>query len=694
MSKYLGYRDGGKTNEEGLYRFIAKLFKTGIPGLDSASTTMAVSQRGAGANMSVDIAVGDVLIPYSTYLFTGFTDAIENVSVDAADPSNGRKDIVVAYVDLSVVDDTVSNNPDALKFKVVAGTPAGSPAFPDNTAIQASVGGSNPWVELGGITLLAADTSVTNGKITDRRKPVSLMARLWGGASNTIGHLVPNVADDTIALLAAAQTLLNKTLTAPIINNPTISGYDGWQSLGYTPNTITPSSTVPGAVDLVFNSVDLTAKLPPFTKIKGVRTVAAPTRSTLLNGSNQYYKKTSPAGMSVTDDMAASAWIKITDWTGVQQTIASRFNGTSGWALYSTAEGILTFIGYNGGAGNTSYVQSYASIPKGRWIHVSAQLDMSAFTLSATNSYVMFDGIDVAGKIARAGTNPTSLTQAGDLEIGSNNGGTSPFNGKIAQVAIYSNKVAQSLMLDRMNRGLSGSETNLISAYSFDNSVNDLNTTNANNLSAQNSAVATEADSPFGSQGSSSTIEFAEVLTSTFSTNTTVTVKLAEGCQLPTSGGITSVYYSNSDSPAGYKGGTSRAGYSEISAEWTQGTTTSNQWYDVPGLSTTFIVPQGGAVVQAIAWAPWLKNNVGSPPKARLAIRYGSTVLAASSGQAADANDEFPSPIAIYEQWLPAGTYTFKSSISVNQTSNMTIGAANDTSSVRSAAFISVKIVK
>lgn len=588
MSKYLGYRDGGKTNEEGLYRFIAKLFKTGIPGLDSASTTMAVSQRGAGANMSVDIAVGDVLIPYSTYLFTGFTDAIENVSVDAADPSNGRKDIVVAYVDLSVVDDTVSNNPDALKFKVVAGTPSGSPAFPDNTAIQASVGGSNPWVELGGITLSAADTSVTDGKITDRRKPVSLMARLWGGASNTIGHLVPNVADDTIALLAAAQTLLNKTLTAPIINNPTISGFSGWQLLGYTPNSVVANGN--GNFDLTYSGVDLTGLTSAGMRLRLARTVAAPTQSTSLNGTNQYYSKSSPNGMTFTDDFLVSGWIKLTSYQDA--TIASRYNGTSGWVLKLTSSGVVSFEAYNGGSGNISYLQNYRSIPLNKWVHIAAQLDMSAFSTTPTTSYVMIDGVDVPVFVSRAGTNPTALAQAGNLEIGSRNGGSNYFSGKLAQIAIYSNKVAQSTVLAAMTKGLVGTETDLISAYSFNNSINDLNTTNANNLTAQNSAVATNADSPFGNSGISSTLEYGIIQESTFSTDTVINVQVPNGCQIPTSGGISAVLHSGDKAPLNFPTQKDKwTLYAICKNDVLQSSPTSGVWYNLGNLRLS--VPKG-----------------------------------------------------------------------------------------------------
>lgn len=48
------------------------------------------------------------------------------------------------------------------------------------------------------------------------------VSKISGGATNTNGHTVPDVADDTFALLAATQTLTNKTLTTPDINGGTV----------------------------------------------------------------------------------------------------------------------------------------------------------------------------------------------------------------------------------------------------------------------------------------------------------------------------------------------------------------------------------------------------------------------------------------------------------------------------------------
>lgn len=323
---------------------------------------------------------------------------------------------------------------------------------------------------------------------------------------------------------------------------------------GWTPVTQTVSSVSANgnrSYDVTFNS-SVAATMSPGMRLRTTRTVAAPTQCTSLNGTNQYYNKTSPAGMTFTDDFVVSAWVKVNAYPAVQSDIVSRYNGTSGWTLIITNTGQVNLGGLNSGAANYASVTSYQSIPLNKWVHITAQLDMSTAGTSTTTSYVMIDGIDVPSFKNSAGTNPTSLIQAGNLEIGSENGGLRPFNGKIAQVAIYSAKVTQANIRATISQGLTGSETSLISAYSFNNSITDLNTTNANNLTAQNSAVATNADSPFGYQADgtiSSTLDYAII---TKVASAVATVQVPEGCTIPTTGGVTSVSYSTQKVPYGF----------------------------------------------------------------------------------------------------------------------------------------------
>jgi hypothetical protein len=187
MAEYVAIRNGGKTDEEGATRLLRKLAGTQYQGIVGTSD-MAVSQNGT-PNMSVNVSTGDIVIPYLNYFFHGWIDATKNVTVNASDPTNGRRDRVVAYIDLSVVSSASSNNPGALKFKAVAGTPSGSPVYPDDTAVQTSVGAGNPWVEIGRIVVGATVTTIVTGNLTQTQPLFQLGGGVGGIQFAVIGQM-------------------------------------------------------------------------------------------------------------------------------------------------------------------------------------------------------------------------------------------------------------------------------------------------------------------------------------------------------------------------------------------------------------------------------------------------------------------------------------------------------------------------
>jgi len=367
------------------------------------------------------------------------------------------------------------------------------------------------------------------------------------------GILEQHNQDGSHGDVTAESITVNGTVTADEFVVAGSSGAGGWLTGLPVPNTVTYNGN--RSYDLVFNGDDLTDVLSNGMRLRTTRTVTAPTQCTSLNGTSQYFSKTSPAGMTFTDDFTAGTWVKLDRYPSGVGVMQSRFSGSSGWRMSVGSDGRVYLSAFNGALGNYSEVVSYQSVPLNKWVHIAAQLDMSAYTATPTTSYIMFDGQDIPATVARSGTNPTSLTQAGSYEIGSNNGGTQLFPGKIAQAAIFNAKVTQATMRGYISQGLAGTETSLISAYSFNNSINDLNTTNANNLTANGSAVATNADSPFTQDDTgtpSGTNDFAIITSKTFSTNTTLTVQVPEGCTIPTSGGVSSVVYSSNSVPYGF----------------------------------------------------------------------------------------------------------------------------------------------
>lgn len=175
MSLATSNRDGGRTNEAGHLRGVTKGF------LGRVLSGLNVSQRGAGANMSVDVAIGDAIIQRSdgTYGHPAWNDAVYNQTIATADGSNPRRDIIVMYIDYGETPSTgVANNTNGVvKIKSVAGTAAGSPTDPSSATIQSSVGSGNPWIKLARVRVAAGATSISDSVIDDLRELATGMSQ-------------------------------------------------------------------------------------------------------------------------------------------------------------------------------------------------------------------------------------------------------------------------------------------------------------------------------------------------------------------------------------------------------------------------------------------------------------------------------------------------------------------------------------
>ena len=132
----------------------------------TSSTGLAVSQRGAGANMSVDVAPGQAFVfgDEDTDAQPGYLCVLtstDNNTITAADATNERLDLVVLEVD---DDDFDSSGQQRGRIHVVAGTPAATPSLP---AVP------NNAIPLAQVSVPATDTSIEDAQITDLRQPYS-----------------------------------------------------------------------------------------------------------------------------------------------------------------------------------------------------------------------------------------------------------------------------------------------------------------------------------------------------------------------------------------------------------------------------------------------------------------------------------------------------------------------------------------
>ena len=132
---------------------------------NGVSSGLVVSERGAGQNMSVDVAPGVVTINEVSY-----TEASTvNVVISAADVTHSRKDIIIY--------DVATTNP-----AVVAGTPAAEPIPPDITSGD---------ILLAVVNVAANETTIANTDIEDGR--VNVNPQLVYEPSSAIFH-----ANDTL----------------------------------------------------------------------------------------------------------------------------------------------------------------------------------------------------------------------------------------------------------------------------------------------------------------------------------------------------------------------------------------------------------------------------------------------------------------------------------------------------------------
>ena len=126
---------------------------------------------GGGLNVDVNTGEGYVRLSGSSAYPIRNTDT-ETVSVSANNSGNPRVDAVVAYVDLNETPVDDGEGTGIHKLAVIAGTPAGSPAAPDDGAIQTAVGAGNPWTKLAEVDVANGASGISNANITDTRRLV------------------------------------------------------------------------------------------------------------------------------------------------------------------------------------------------------------------------------------------------------------------------------------------------------------------------------------------------------------------------------------------------------------------------------------------------------------------------------------------------------------------------------------------
>lgn len=195
----LWLENAGAIYNAGEYRRWLHRLHGGRPGIFAAGE-LKVTQRGAGANLSVDVAAGACLIAgtettsgaskQGLYFFN--EEAVTNVAITAGGASP-RTDLVV----VRVRDQEYSGGTNTAVIEVVQGVEGGgTPATPNNSFVLAEV------------AVAAGASSITNANITDKRDVSSdyhyaaPWGASWGERTRAVATSSTNITSGNTVLTA------------------------------------------------------------------------------------------------------------------------------------------------------------------------------------------------------------------------------------------------------------------------------------------------------------------------------------------------------------------------------------------------------------------------------------------------------------------------------------------------------------
>lgn len=364
-------------------------------------------------------------------------------------------------------------------------------------------------------------------------------------ADKKVSLMDPDLApslDDVLMTLDGGATNKQVTISDLLeLLSANISQGDGWDSVGVGVSSVTYNGNRSYTVDF---SSSVASILAPHIRLRFDRATNAPTQCTSLNGTTQYYTKSSPNKTTFTGNFTCMAYIKVSSYAAggiIERDSAGA--SASGWGVVMNSSGQISVFWRN--ASGASSVSTYQSVPLNKWIHIAVSVTASTPTAS-----IYFDGIAVPSQVTLSGAN-TVVQPTTQLNIGNRNSISSPFPGKIAQAAYYSAALTQSTIRSTISQGHTGSETNLISAYSFDGSITDLNTTTPNDLTAQGSATATNADTPYSLDANETAGSYDYGLVMDV-LGSAAEIQVPWGCNIPTTGSFTAIEYSIAGAPFGF----------------------------------------------------------------------------------------------------------------------------------------------
>lgn len=338
-----------------------------------------------------------------------------------------------------------------------------------------------------------------------------------------------NLDDNNISAMSGSKVTAG-TLPATALDTASAGG---WISSSLT---FTYSANDGGKEFVLTPSADPTSLLSAGMKFKVTRGTTPPTQCMAFTAaSSQSASKSSPSGITFTGNFACEAWIYLLSYPSATAAIVGRDSAAgsaSGWEFAVNTSGQLLLV-FRNASGSTSFT-TFQSLPLNRWVHVAA-----AATVATPTVAFYMNAVSVPG--SSSATAATSVVQAStSLALGKGNNSTGYLNGYLSEVRVWSTAQTQANIKSNMAISLTGSESNLAALFQGNGNFND-KTSNANNLTANNSAIATQAANPYNAT------EYAVI---TKVASNAVTVFTGTDYTIPDMT-LSSPYYSTSRAPNG-----------------------------------------------------------------------------------------------------------------------------------------------
>lgn len=358
----------------------------------------------------------------------------------------------------------------------------------------------------------------------------------------------------------------------------------GWIPIGYSPSFVQDYGQKEALISF---PADVTAFLGVGDKVQIPRSVAPPTQCMAFTAaSNQYATNPSPTGITFSGAFTCEAWVYLISYTGQNQTVIARRNGSAGaWWLRISPTGQVG-VGYGDGAANFTEQVSYQAVPLQRWVHIAGVVG----NVGTKTMTIYINGLAVPSVLSLGGA--TTLVQAGNLSIGTYGGGGGDFfNGYISEARVWNNANSQATIQQYRSINLTGSENLLVALFQGNGNFND-KTTNANNLTALNGASATQTFSTVNG-GTSTQPTFGPMNSNEYGVITKIAPYSAGATQVTVFTGTECNIPNDAMGPAYYSQQRSPLGFPADKNKWTVDLSILNA-VSIPGSSTSTIYNPGG----------------------------------------------------------------------------------------------------